>query len=131
MQQAFFHGRIITDPFSKTYALAPDLDLASKVFDAYEQEYAEEANPGQKNGIQTAQRNFLSSAVYFLYENNRVAEAAKWYKLLGEKFPDKTILDNEPDSFPKNLTLEEYAFAAWKKKSATRRRNAPRALSKA
>ena len=111
MQQAFFHGRIIADPFSKSYSLAPNLDLVSKANDAYEEEYAEESDPGQKNGIQTAHRNFLSSAVYFLYENNRVAEAAKWYKILGEKYPDKTILDNDPNSFPKNLTLDDYAFA--------------------
>jgi hypothetical protein len=110
MQQAFFHGRIINDPFSKTYALAPNLDLSSKAYDAYEEEYADEANQGQKDGIQRAERNFLSSAVYFLYENNRVAEAAKWYKLLGDKYPDKTILDNKPNSFPKNLTLEDYVF---------------------
>jgi hypothetical protein len=109
MQQAFFHGRIIADPFSKTYALAPNLDLVSKVNDSYEEEYAEESNPGQKSGIQTAQRNFLSSAVYFLYENDRVAEAAKWYRVLGEKYPDKPVLDNDPNSFPKNLTLDEYA----------------------
>jgi hypothetical protein len=110
MQQAFFHGRIITDPFSKSYALAPNLDLASKAYDAYEEQYADEASAGQKDGIQRAERNFLSSAVYFLYENNRVAEAAKWYKLLGDKYPDKTILDSKPDSFPKNLTLEDYVF---------------------
>jgi hypothetical protein len=84
--------------------------LSSKAYDAYEEEYADEANQGQKDGIQRAERNFLSSAVYFLYENNRVAEAAKWYKLLGDKYPDKTILDNKPNSFPKNLTLEDYVF---------------------
>jgi hypothetical protein len=111
MQQAFFHGRIISDPFSKRYELEPNLDLASKANDAYEEEYAEEADSGQREGIQKAHRNFLSSAVYFLYENNRVAEAARWYKILGEKYPDKTILDNDPNSFPKNLTLEDYAFA--------------------
>jgi hypothetical protein len=111
MQQAFFHGRIITDPFSKTYSLAPNLDLASKAYDTYEKEYAEESDPGQKDGIQRAERNFLLSAVYFLYENNRVAESSKWYKILGEKYPDKTILDNDPNSFPRNLTLDEYAVA--------------------
>jgi hypothetical protein len=110
MQQAFFHGRIIADSFSKSYSLAPDLDLASKANDTYEEEYAEESDPGQKNGIQTAHRNFLGSAVYFLYENNRVAEAAKWYKILGEKYPDKMILEKYPDSYPTNLTLEEYVF---------------------
>jgi hypothetical protein len=111
MQQAFFHGRIINDPFSRRYSLVPNLDLASKANDAYEQQYADESNAGQRDGIQRGQRNFLASAVYFLYENNRVAEAAKWYKLLGEKYPDKTILENDPNSFPKNLTLEEYVFA--------------------
>ncbi|HZF01705.1 MAG TPA: hypothetical protein VE344_07400 [Methylomirabilota bacterium] len=111
MQQAFFHGRLITDPFSKTYSLAPNLDLASKANDAYERQYADESDPGQKNGVLTGHRNFLGSAVYFLYENNRVAEAAKWYKILGEKYPDKPVLENDPNSFPKNLTLEDYAFA--------------------
>ena len=51
----------------------------------------------------------MRDAVYFLYENNRAAEAARWYKMLGEKYPDKTILENDPNSFPRNLTLEEYA----------------------
>jgi hypothetical protein len=72
--------------------------------------YADETNPNQKNGILNAHRNFLRDAVYFLWENSRVAEAAKWYKILGEKYPDKIILDKYPASFPKNLTLDDYAF---------------------
>jgi len=31
--------------------------------------------------------------------------------LLGEKFPDKPILDGDPHSFPQNLTLDDYAVA--------------------
>jgi hypothetical protein len=73
--------------------------------------YAEETNPGQKDGILKAHRSFLRDAVYFLYENNRIADAEKWYRLLGQKYPDKTILDGDPNSFPKNLTLDEYAVA--------------------
>ena len=38
-----------------------------------------------------------------------MAEAAKWFRYLGEKFPDKTLLDSDPNSFPRNLTLDEYA----------------------
>ena len=84
------------------------------------------------NHISTAHRNFLKDAVYFLYENNRVAEAAKWYKILGEKYPDKTILDNDPNSFPRNLTLDEYAVARMQdRNSATPRRNASPASSRA
>jgi hypothetical protein len=95
MLQAFHHGRIIDDPFAKTSSLEPNLDLVAKVNDA--------------NHISNAHRNFLKDAVYFLYENNRVADAAKWYKVLGEKYPDKYILDNDPNSFPRNVTLDEYA----------------------
>jgi hypothetical protein len=110
-QQTFYHGRLSANPFDNTYALAPNLDLAANASDAYLQMYAEEADQGQRDGILRAHRNFLKDAVYFLYENNRVAEAAKWYKMLGDRYPNMTILDNDPNSFPRNLTLDEYAVA--------------------
>ena len=111
MLQAFHHGRIIVDPFTKVYSLGPNLDLTPQVNAAYENLFAEETDPAQKQGILRAQRNFLRDAVYFLYEENRVAEAAKWFKYLGDKFPDKPIIETQPDSLPKNLTLDEYAVA--------------------
>ncbi len=111
MLQAFHHGRIISNPFNQNVELVPNLDLTPKVNATDEQMYAEETDQGQRNGILQAHRNFLKDAVYFLYENNHVADAAKWYKILGEKYPDKPVLDSDPNSFPKNLTLEDYAFA--------------------
>jgi hypothetical protein len=111
MQQAFYHGRYLANPYNGRYALGPNLDLVAKANDAYETEYAEEANPGQKDGILTAHRNFLRTAVYFLYENNRVADAAKWFRYLGEKYPDKPIIDGDPKSFPRDVTLDQYAVA--------------------
>ena len=81
MLQAFHHGRIIANPFNKSYELVPDLDLVPKVNDAYEKMYAEEDPTKRATASQKAHRNFLGDAVYFLYENNRVAEAAKWYQL--------------------------------------------------
>ena len=107
MLQAFHHGRIIDDPFNRTYALEPNLELIPKVNDAYETLMQEDEK--NRDHIATAHRNFLSDAVYFLYENNRVAEAAQWYKILGEKYPNKTLLDGETNSFPRNLTLDEYS----------------------
>jgi len=107
--QAFHHGRIIADPFNETYALGPNLELIPQVNAAYEQMMQEDEK--NRDHIATAHRNFLSDAVYFLYENNRVADAAKWYRLLGERYPGKTILEGNPNSFPKNLTLDEYAVA--------------------
>ncbi len=111
MLQAFHHGRIIIDPFAKTYSLGPNLDLASQVNAAYERMSAEETQSGMRDGIIKAHRNFLRDAVYFLYENNRLAEARKWFKYLGDNYPDKPIIDGRPDSLPKNLTLDEYAVA--------------------
>lgn len=109
MLQAFHHGRIIADPISKSYSLGPNLDLTPQVNKAYETLMAEDA--GNRDHIAKAHRNFLRDAVYFLYVNNRMAEANKWFKYLGEKYPDKPIIDGEPDSLPKNLTLDQYAVA--------------------
>jgi hypothetical protein len=109
MLQAFHHGRILSSPFSKTYSLGPNLDLTASVNQAYEKSAAEETDPSMRSGILRAHRNFLRDAVYFLYENNRMAEARKWFKYLGDKYPDQAIIENQPDSLPKNLTLDEYA----------------------
>jgi hypothetical protein len=111
LQQSFYHGRLIANPFNQTYALGPNLDLAERANSAYEKQFDEEPEQNMKDGILKAQRNFLRDAVYFLYENNRLTDAARFYKLLGDKFPDKGILDGDPNSFPKNLTLDEYAVA--------------------
>jgi hypothetical protein len=109
MLQAFHHGRIIDDPFAKTSSLEPNLNLVPKVNDAYESLMQEDEK--NRDHIANAHRNFLKDAVYFLYENNRVADAAKWYKKLGEEYPNKTILDGDMNSYPRNLTLDEYAVA--------------------
>jgi hypothetical protein len=53
----------------------------------------------------------LADAVYFLYDHNRVAEAARWYRYLGQQFPNDTIIYGDANSYPRNLTLDEYAVA--------------------
>jgi hypothetical protein len=107
--QAFKHGRIIYNPFTDGYSLGPNLELVNNVNAAYEEMARDDA--GNREHIERAQRNFLRDAVYFLYENYRLADANKWFKYLGQKFPDKPIVENDPDSLPKNLTLDEYAVA--------------------
>ncbi len=109
MLQAFHHGRIINDPFAQTSSLEPNLALIPKVNAAYETNMLEDAK--YRENIANAHRNFLRDAVYFLYENNRVAEAAKWYKYLGQEYPNKIILDGDTNSYPRNLTLDQYAVA--------------------
>jgi hypothetical protein len=109
MLQAFYHGRFIANPFNKTYELGPNLDLADKVNDAYETMMWED--PKYTNNVAVAHRNFLRNAIYFLYEDNRTAEAAKWLHYLGERYPNQTIIDGDTNSFPRNVTLDEYAVA--------------------
>ncbi len=109
MLQAFYHGRFIANPFNKTYELGPNLDLAPKVNAAYETMMQED--PKYTNNIANAHRNFLRNVVYFLYEHNRTGEAAQWLHYLGERYPDKPIIDGDPSSFPQNVTLDQYAVA--------------------
>ncbi len=107
--QAFKHGRIIYNPFSQRYSLGPNLDLVNRVNEVYEKMAVDDEK--NRDHIERAQRNALRDSIYFLYENNRIADATKWFKYLGQKFPDKPIVENDPDSLPKNLTLDEYAVA--------------------
>ena len=107
--QAFKHGRILLNPFTQTYSLGPNLDLVDKVNDAYEQMALDDK--GNREHIERAQRNALRDAIYFLYENNRMTDANKWFKYLGQRFPNQPIVENDPTSLPKTLTLDEYAVA--------------------
>jgi hypothetical protein len=110
-QAAFRHGRIIANPFTHGMELTANLDFIPNANNVYLQMYAEETDAGQKTDILRAHRNFVRDAVYFLYVNNRMTEAARWFKYLGEKYPDQPIIENRPDSLPKNVTLDEYAVA--------------------
>ena len=107
MQLSLQRGRLIADGYAKRFDFGPNLEIVQKVSDVYEQAMIDE--PGMKNNIETAHRNLLGNAVYFLYEHDRIPEALKWYKYLGEKYPSKTLLSNVPDSFPGNTSLEEFA----------------------
>ena len=109
MQLSFQRGRLAANPFAKSFEFGPNLDIIPNVSAAYEQAMQEDAP--NRDHIEKAHRNFLRDAVYFLYENNRLADSAQWYRYLGEKYPDKFLLDGNTNSFPRNLTLNEYAVA--------------------
>lgn len=105
-------GRIVDNPFdTNAVELAPNIDIIPKVNETYLKVHEEEGDPSQKQGILNAHRNFLRQAVYYLYINDRMGEAAKWFKYLGEKYPDKSIIDGDPNSYPRNVTLDQYAVA--------------------
>lgn len=109
MQMAFQRGRLVPTPIEKQFEYGPNLDIIAKVDAAYEQQMLEE--PDKKDHIATGHRNFLRDACYFLFLHNREAEAARWFRVLGEKYPNKTIIDGDTNSFPRNVTLDQFAFA--------------------
>ena len=93
----------------KAFEFGPNLDIIPKVNFAYEQ--AAQEDEKNRDHILKAHRNFLRDAVYFLYEYNRLADAAQWYKYLSTKYPDKPLLDGKTNSLPATLTLDQYAVA--------------------
>jgi len=109
MQLSFQRGRLVMNPFAKAFDLAPNLEVIPKVSAAYEQ--AADEDEKNHDHILRAHRNFLRDAVYFLYEYNRIADSKAWYKYLATKYPDKTIIDNDTNSFPANVPFEKYVLA--------------------
>jgi hypothetical protein len=112
MQLSWQRGRLMENTFIEGMDFGPNLEMIPKVNDTYLKMYAEEEDPNQKEGILRGHRNFLRQAVYSLYVYNRIADAAKWFKYLGEKYPDKTIIDGDPNSYPRNVTLDRYVVAS-------------------
>lgn len=106
MQLAFQRGKAIPLIGVKGIDLGPNLDIIPKVNTAYEQAMDEDEK--NRDHIKIGHRNFLRDAVYFLFTHNRMRDAAQWYRELGQKYPDKTIVDGDTNSFPRNVTLDEY-----------------------
>jgi hypothetical protein len=109
MLLSFQRGRLITNSFQGNLDLGPNLNIIPNVNSTYEEFMA--VDEKTRANISTGHRSFLRQAVYSLYVNNRVADAARWFKYLGEKYPDKPVIDGDTNSYPRNLTLEEYAVS--------------------
>lgn len=109
MQASFRNGRLVTRSLASGIFYAPNLDIIPTVNRSYEE--AIEHTPSMRDNIMTAHRNFLRDAVYFLYSNNRVADAADWYRYLGDKYPNKPLIESITNSWPRNFPLQEFALA--------------------
>ncbi len=109
MMQEFQHGQILDDPFSTNVELGPELAIIPTVNKAYETEMSQDPKDAEHIGI--GHRNFLRDAIYYLYQGDRIADAQKWFDYLGKKYPDKTIIDGVPNSYPRNVTLDEYCVS--------------------
>ncbi len=108
MQIAFHRGRLVEFPIAKerdkdgyvmAYEFGPNVNITERANDTYEQMMEEDAEKAPH--IATGHRNFLRTAIYFLYTHNKEAEAKKWYDYVRELYPG---------SIPDQVSLEEYAF---------------------
>ncbi len=108
LQLSFQRGKLVADPYTETFEFGPNLEIVDKVSAAYEQ--AMEDEPNMRANIETAHRNLLGNAIYFLYANDRIPEALKWFRYLGQKYPEKPLLTGQPNSLPGNISLEEFAL---------------------
>jgi hypothetical protein len=116
MLLSFQRGRLEVNPFEKAFDFGPNLAIIPNVQRTYMEMYDEEPQPNQKEGILHADRNFLRQAIYSLYINDWITghgtnNATAWYKYLAAKYPNQTIIDNDPTSFPRNVTLDQYAVS--------------------
>jgi hypothetical protein len=115
MQLAFQRGRLIHAKFADGEILfTQNLDIIPRTSAAYEE--AIEQDVENRDHIQRAHRNFLLDAIYFLYVNNRMRDAAHWYQVIRETYPDAMLARNPDSSFNRQrppLTLEEYALSRY------------------
>ena len=109
LQQACMQGRLIAPPPNFNYGW--HVDLIGKASASYEEQMeakrredaASNTDTGLAEHMSTGHKNFLRSAVYFLYVYNRKDEAAKWYKYM---------VDLYPQSIPaEGLSLDEYCVS--------------------
>lgn len=104
MLATLHHGRIITNRINNMPDLRPNLDIIANGSRAYEDAIA--AEPEENKGhIARAHRNFLKDAVYFLYANNKQADAQKWFNYVRQKYGVGPEVGLDP-----NDTMETYAL---------------------
>ena len=104
MLASLHHGRVVTNRLTGSFDLRPNLEMIPNALKAYEDAIAAEPE-GNRDNIARANRNFLKDAVYFLYANNREAEAQKWYNYIRQKFGVGPQSGIDPDA-----TMESFAL---------------------
>ncbi|HEV2210448.1 MAG TPA: hypothetical protein VG167_16865 [Verrucomicrobiae bacterium] len=109
MQMSFHRGRMIANPFTKSFEMAPNLDIVAKVNAAYVQAVKED--PKDRDNIQRAHKNFLRDAVYFLYVYHRLEDAKYWFDYLGRQFPHEALSGYDTNSLPGHIRLDDYAMS--------------------
>jgi hypothetical protein len=109
LQQGFFRGgaldKSVTNVTAENLVLWPNLDQVPVISASYEKMIAEETNNphGLQQNMETAHKNFLKQAIYFLYEDGREKEAQHWFNYL------KTIYTNAFVGKEAGMSLDDFA----------------------
>jgi hypothetical protein len=115
LQMAFQRGRLIEIKVGDQvgYDYGPNLAMIPRANKAYEKSMAEDAE--YRSHIANAHKNFLKDAVYFLYTNNRRADAERWMQYLVQNYPDATFSDvrkaNGETRRIADMTVDDYCAA--------------------
>jgi hypothetical protein len=128
MQTSFYRGKLVRDPFAGGFEFGPNLDIFPKVYAAYIEMRDETSDSGQKDNISRALRNLVKEAVYYFYVHDRIPEANKWYQVLAKDYPDNNLIVGDPNSFPRNLTMEDFAVARAKEEAGDTSRDGTKNL---
>jgi|YelNatPaOPRAMG01_1025707.scaffolds.fasta_scaffold02954_11 hypothetical protein len=103
MKQCVEHGRIITlGTNAVPVEFGPDVDKIEKANLAFEQMIAEEKET--VDSFKRAHRNFLGTAVYLLWINNRPSQAEAWFRYLKQQYPGEV---------PAEMTVDEFAIQTY------------------
>jgi hypothetical protein len=95
---AFRRGRLIPVKAVGRFEFGPNVAIAAKVDEVFEQLMAED--PEQRDAMTAGHRDFLAEAVYLLYTHNRRAEAERFFTKLRQRYPE---------AVPASWTLDEFA----------------------
>jgi len=114
MHLAFQRGRLVTVDLGtnveRVVDLGPNLNIIPNANKAYEDAIHEEKEGKFHDGLLNAHRYFLLDVVFFLYMNGREADANQWYLYLADKYPDKRVLNDKPESLPRVTPMMEYVL---------------------
>jgi hypothetical protein len=97
----------ITNVTAENFMLWPNLDQIPTISAVYEKMIAEETNNpmGLQQNMETAHKNFLKQAIYFLYEDGREKEAQRWFDYM------KSIYTNALVGREASMSMQEFAVS--------------------
>ena len=121
----FHHGRVVCQSVQPAaYRSAPTWTWWPASTGLLHECLRRGAGPGPEGRHSQGAPEFSARrASIFFTRPTALGEAQQWFNYLGEKYPDKPIIENQPDSLPKNLTWTNTPWPWCRLTSAKPRRN--------